>query len=203
MTSSPHQALSFEDALNETLGDVTVLKPDDSAVLDNISARRDNTILEKQLKRAAISDAVKDETNPLSLSLRSAVNPDDMLIFKRPGIQDGVFKNLRLGKYSIEGVIDLQRLRMSESRNQLYKRIMSSHEQGIRTVLVKHGRGAQSTPIPALTKSYVAQWLTELNEVIAFHSAQRQHGGLAATYVLLKKHPNQKLINRERLFKRS
>ena len=36
-----------------------------------------------------------------------------------------------------------------------------------------------------------------MSEVIAFHSAQKQHGSLAATYVLLKKHPDQKLwINR-------
>lgn len=202
MTNNTLQAMSFEDALSETLGEVTQLKDDDSAMLNNISARRNTAMLEKQLKRATISDAVIDQSNPLSLSLRTALQPDDMLIFKRPGIQDGVFKNLRMGKYSIEGVIDLQRLRMSESRDQLYKKLMNSHEQGIRTVLVKHGRGLQSQPIPAVTKSYVAQWLLELDEVIAFHSAQRQHGGLAATYVLLKKHPNQKLINRERLYKR-
>lgn len=203
MTNNTPQSLSFEDALSETLGDVTQLKPDDSALLNNISERRNTAMQEKQLKRAAINDAIIDKANPLSLSLRNAVQPDDMLIFKSSGIQEGVFKNLRMGKYSIDDIIDLQRLKMSESRNELYKKLMSSHEQGIRTVLVKHGRGAQSQPIPALTKSYVAQWLLELEEVIAFHSAQRQHGGLAATYVLLRKHPNQKLINRERLYKRS
>jgi DNA-nicking Smr family endonuclease len=202
MTKIPQQALSFEDALSESLGDVTAITADDTATLSNISARRDTAMLDKQLRRAAISDAVKDESNPLSLSLRSAVLPDDMLIFKRPGIQDGVFKNLRLGKYSIEGVINLQGLRMNDSRSTLYKNLINCREQGIRTVLIKHGRGVQSLPIPALTKSYVAQWLIELDEVIAFHSAQRQHGGLAATYALLKKHPNQKLINRERLYKR-
>ena len=47
-------------------------------------------------------------------------------------------------------------------------------------------------------KSYVNHWLRELDEVIAYHTAQPMHGGFGATYVLLKKHPQQKLINREK-----
>jgi DNA-nicking Smr family endonuclease len=49
-----------------------------------------------------------------------------------------------------------------------------------------------------LKKSYVNHWLRELDEVIAYHTAQPMHGGFGATYVLLKKHPQQKLINREK-----
>jgi DNA-nicking Smr family endonuclease len=51
-------------------------------------------------------------------------------------------------------------------------------------------------------KSYVNQWLREMKMVIAFHTALKQHGGLGAVYVLLKKHPNQKQINREQHQKR-
>jgi DNA-nicking Smr family endonuclease len=64
--------------------------------------------------------------------------------------------------------------------------------------LVRHGLGLQSKPFPAFLKSYVNQWLRQINMVIAFHTAQKQHGGLSSVYVLLKKHPNQKIINRER-----
>ena len=203
MSNSEQEDISFESALSESLGDVTQLSGEESAAFKNLSARRDNEMLAKQLKRAAISEAIQDESNPLSISLRQTVDPDDMLSFKRPGIQDGVFKNLRLGKYGVEALVDLQRLRINDCRNELYQKIQSNHELGVRTLLVKHGRGYNSQPVPALTKSYVAQWLQEMSEVIAFHSAQRLHGSLAATYVLLKKHPNQKQINREKLFRKT
>jgi DNA-nicking Smr family endonuclease len=193
----------FAAALNETMGDVSPIKQDDSAVFTNITARRDQDIQAKQLKRATIIDSNEDDDNPLSLSLRKAIKPEDMLSFKRPGIQDGVYKNLRLGKYALEGRIELQRMRINDCRTELFKRLNEFHDAGVRAVLIKHGRGENSKPIPGYVKSFVAQWLSELDIVIAYHSAQRQHGGLAATYVLLKKHPNQKMINREKFYKRN
>ena len=75
---------------------------------------------------------------------------------------------------------------------------MDCHNKGIRTLLIDHGIGVNTKPFPAFMKSYVNQWLREIKVVIAFHTALKQHGGLASVYVLLKKHPNQKQINRER-----
>ena len=193
---------SFADALGDELGDVKPMAQEDCIAATLMQQKRDKDILAKQLKRAAIMAVDENDTNPLSVSLRSAVKPDDMLSFKRSGIQDGVFKNLRLGKYALEGTIELQRMRIEDARKTLYLHIQKLHQKGMRAILVKHGRGERSTPIPALCKSYVYQWLQELPEVIAFHSAQPRHGSLASTYVLLKKHADQKQINRERLYKR-
>ncbi|WP_100655867.1 DNA endonuclease SmrA [Alteromonas flava] len=194
--------ISFAEALGESLDDITPLKQSDTITAALRQQRRDNELLAKELKRAALIEVADNDNNPLSVSLRHAVKPDDMLNFKRSGIQEGVFKNLRLGKYALEGVIDLRQKRMEEVRSLLFREVQRLHHAGVRAILLKHGRGAQSQPIPALCKSYVNQWLAELNEVIAFHSAQPRHGGLAATYALLKKHPEQKLINRERQQKR-
>ena len=194
------ESFSFADVLGDTLDEIKPLNENDS--VDLKAQRRDAELLAKQLKRASISQSQENDTNPLSITLRSAVKPDDMLSYKKPGIQDGVFKNLRLAKYPIEGVIDLQRLKLDEARTTLYKKTYDLHQQGVRVVLVKHGRGEQSQPIPAVLKSYVYQWCQELEFVIAMHSAQRQHGSFSASYILLKKHPDQKLMNRERLFKR-
>jgi DNA-nicking Smr family endonuclease len=71
----------------------------------------------------------------------------------------------------------------------------------IRTVVIVHGRGEKSNP-PALMKSFVAQWLEQINEVQCAHSAQRFHGGTGAVYVLLKKSADKKIETRERHQKR-
>ena len=64
-------------------------------------------------------------------------------------------------------------------------------------MLIKHGRGARSKPIAAYLKSLVNQWLAQMPEVIAFHSAQIHHGGSASVYVLLKKSEQHKAHNKE------
>jgi DNA-nicking Smr family endonuclease len=53
-------------------------------------------------------------------------------------------------------------------------------------VLIAHGRGEQSAT-PARLKSYVAHWLGQLPEVIAYSSADARHGGTGAVLVLLRK----------------
>jgi DNA-nicking Smr family endonuclease len=53
-------------------------------------------------------------------------------------------------------------------------------------VLIIHGKGGYDGG-PSLLKSQVNHWLKQMPEVLAYHSAVRQHGGLGAVYVLLKR----------------
>ncbi|MCV6604775.1 MAG: Smr/MutS family endonuclease, partial [Porticoccaceae bacterium] len=62
---------------------------------------------------------------------------------------------------------------------------------------VTHGKGEMRHK-PALLKSCVNHWLRQLDVVLAFHTAQRHHGGSGATYVMLRKSDTQKDENRER-----
>ncbi len=135
--------------------------------------------------------------HPLPVDNILPVAPDDFLVYQQPGIQDAVFKNLRMGKYPIEHKISLRGLTIDDSAARVYTEIHRCHEKGVRTLLIEHGKGANSKPFPAFKKSCVKRWLDEMDKVIAYHSAQPQHGGTAATYVMLKKHPLQKQINRE------
>lgn len=185
----------FQDFLQE-LGDVRPLKPDDRVQLTTAQQT-----LAKQLRREALLDNDK-RNNPLTFEGVKPVKPDDYLEYKQAGIQDGVYKNLRQGKYPIEQKLSLSGLNLRDSAQKLYSTLVAAHERGARTLIIQHGKGEQSQPFPALKKSYVNFWLPQLTIVIAFHTAQPQHGGLGATYVLLKKHPNQKLINREKQAKR-
>ena len=171
---------------------------------DNVAQLHDpESALEQKRKRASSQDSIRDKLlNPLSMEGVKPVPPDDFIAFQQPGIQDGVFKKLRLGKYPLENKISLKGISLKESCDRVYQTIKQSHERGVRALLIQHGQGLDSKPFPALKKSYVNHWLRELEEVIAFHTAQPMHGGFGATYVLLKKHPDQKMINRENNRKR-
>ena len=182
------------DSFFAEMQDVKPIISDDKAQLHDPEA----ALAEKQ-KRASLQASIRDKLkNPLSMEGVKHVPPDDFIQFQQPGIQDGVFKKLRLGKYPLEVVISMAGKTLDESRDLLYQNVLSGHEKGVRALLIKHGTGENSKPFPALKKSYVNHWLRELEEVIAFHTAQPMHGGFGATYVLLKKHPQQKLINREK-----
>jgi DNA-nicking Smr family endonuclease len=51
---------------------------------------------------------------------------------------------------------------------------------------VTHGKG-EGREQPARLKSCVNHWLRQFDQVLAFHSAQKTHGGVGATYILVKK----------------
>lgn len=153
--------------------------------------------LAKQQKRQNIELTMQLANNHLSVECIHPLDPYDHLSFKQSGVQDGVFKNLRLGKYKIEGVINLHNQKFEQARSALFKAIIDAHKNGSRTLLIKHGIGLHSKPLPAMLKSYVNQWLTEMPQVLAFHTALPHHGGNGASYVLLKKNEQQKAQNRE------
>ncbi|WP_371192631.1 DNA endonuclease SmrA [Glaciecola sp. SC05] len=158
--------------------------------------------LAQRLKREALEKQVALDDNGLSVEYVKPIDPYDFITYKQDGIQDGVYKNLRLGKYDIDSRLVLKHLSFDDARFSIYDTLKACHERGIRCILIDHGIGMNSKPFPGFMKSYVNQWLREMNMVIAFHTALKQHGGLGAVYVLLKKHPNQKQINREQHQKR-
>jgi DNA-nicking Smr family endonuclease len=116
------------------------------------------------------------------------LDPFDILSFTRPGVQHGVFKNLRLGKYDIHSALDLHGKTVEQSRQAVWGFIKDCCKQGVRCGLITHGKG-QGREEPAKLKSCVNHWLPQIDAILAFHSAQKQHGGLGATYVLFKKSP--------------
>jgi DNA-nicking Smr family endonuclease len=183
----------------EQMQDVKPLKQDKKVNLRHKSQES----LAQRLKREALEKQVALDDNGLSIEHVEPIDPHDFITYKQDGIQDGVYKNLRLGKYEIDTRLSLKHLKFDDARLTLYSTLSQCHERGIRSILIDHGIGLHSKPFPGFIKSYVNQWLREMNIVIAFHTALKQHGGLGATYVLLKKHANQKLINRERHQKRA
>ncbi|MBB5322820.1 DNA endonuclease SmrA [Marinobacter oulmenensis] len=150
--------------------------------------------LERQ--RAAVDMPVRDN-NPLTSSMVEPLTARDVLSWQRPGVQHGVFKKLRLGHYAIEARLDLHRMTVEEARREVFSFINDCVRYGLRSVIILHGKGERNPDGIAQIKSHLAKWLPELDSVLAFHSAQKHHGGTGAVYVMVRKGDRDKQRNRE------
>lgn len=161
---------------------------------------RDSSV---ELRREAAVRAATVDNNTLSDAEIAALDPWYVLEFKRPGVQNGVYRKLRQGRYEQEARLDMHRLTRPQARRELYDFIEQCHELGLRSVLIVHGKGERKPERErtAVLKGYVDYWLREIALVQAFHSAQPRHGGTGAVYVLLRKSERQKQKNRERFLK--
>jgi DNA-nicking Smr family endonuclease len=182
-----------DDSFEHFMEDVKPLKEDTHV---HFNGPKESS-LTQELKRQAINQNSLEKFNYLSVEGISPVSPDDILEYKQPGIQDGVYKKLRLGKYGIDKSINIQQTPFEKARTLVFDTIMSAHNDGNRTILLKHGLGLYSKPFAGFLKSATNHWLKEIPEVIAFYSAQKRHGGLSAVYVLIKKNRQDKIANRE------
>lgn len=180
----------------QMMGDVKPLY-NDTAELKKIHHTSDAQLA----KQAAATWLTEQEPEYLSIDYAPPIKPEHIIEFKRNGVQEGVYRKLRLGKYPIQAKLDLHRRTLKQARDEVVIFLKQCIRMDIRTVLIVHGRGERSNP-PAQMKSYLAQWLEQIKEVQCVHSAQQFHGGTGAVYVLLKKSQEKKLENRERHQKR-
>ncbi len=153
-----------------------------------------------QHRRAAAVTGRPVDNNILSEEGIEPLDPWYVLEFKRPGIQNGVFRRLRQGRYEAEAQLDLHRMTVTIARKELFQFIEDCYRLGLRTILLIHGKG--ETPSErgkcSILKGCADHWLRQLEPVQAFHSARPQHGGTGAVYILLRKSEKKKRENRER-----
>ena len=158
-----------------------------------------STVTEAQLARQKAAEmSLEEDENYLATEYVEFIKPMDLMEYKKPGVQEGVFKKLRLGKYDVDAVLNLHHLSLKQARNALFEFVKDCLKRNIRTVLIQHGTGKDSKPHPAVLKSYVNKWLQQIPEVLAFHTAIKAHGGYGASYLLLRKSDEKKQQNRER-----
>ncbi|MDF1629599.1 MAG: DNA endonuclease SmrA [Alcanivoracaceae bacterium] len=169
--------------------------PDEPVVVT--PTRSSPTLSQLARRQAADSDLAGAPREPLSLPEQvTEVGPHDLVGLKKNGVQEGVYRKLRLGKYEPQSRLDLHRVTLRDARVQVIDFLNTGYQHGLRTVLITHGKGHHSVT-PGRMKSYVLHWLEEWDLVLAFHSAKPWHGGAGATYVLLRKAPDASLRNRE------
>jgi len=190
-----------DNVFSAEMADVVPLKRDPRvAVRPRSQAERDSSL---ELRRQAAVQNPEHDRNTLT---EGGIVPLDawyVLEFKRPGVQNGVFRRLKQGRYESEARLDLHRLTAAAARKEMFEFIEESHQLGLRTVLIIHGKGQTSAEKErsSILKGCTDRWLRELDVVQAFNSAQPQHGGTGAVYVLLRKSEEKKRENREKFAK--
>lgn len=141
--------------------------------------------------------------NFLTLGFLELLPLAEPLAFQREGVQQGVIDKLRSGKYSRQASINLLRQPVEQCRQMLFSFIRQAERDGLRNLVIVHGKGREEQSHPNVVRSYLARWLTEFDSVQAFCVALPHHGGSGACYVALRKSDEARLDNRERHAKRS
>ena len=114
------------------------------------------------------------------------LSAESVLSYGKNNVAFRQFMQLKQGLLKIEHRIDLHGLTIEQARDKLWQSVMFACQNQLRLVLIIHGKGGYDGG-PSLLKSHVNHWLKQMPEVLAYHSAARQHGGLGAVYVLLKR----------------
>ncbi|WP_334223728.1 Smr/MutS family protein [Thiosocius teredinicola] len=125
-----------------------------------------------------VGDEQEDELADL------AIETGEFLEFRRPGIQNRLFRDLQRGVIEPEGTLDLHGLRVHEAKPALVRFLNYHRDIGRRCVRIIHGKGRGSGQQPVL-KQKTNQWLRQREDVLAFATAPRWDGGTGAVYVLL------------------
>jgi len=163
-------------------------------------ARPEPTAAQQERRDAAegkAGTAGSVDPNYFTLGEAEQVHPRETLAWKKDGVQNEVFKKLKAGRYQLDGTLDLHRHTVREARQALFDFLELARRKGWRTLLISHGRGERSAT-PARIKSFVAHWLTQVPDIIAYHSAARHEGGTGAVYVMLRKTAEAREAARER-----
>lgn len=184
--------MSDEDFINMLGGDVERMEFEKRVEVK----KNEGSDVDKSARREAAENLSQPTVDPLSNDPAIMLRANDILIYQKPGVQHGVFKNLRLGKYQIDARLDLHQMVVEQARKTVYEFIEDCVANDVRVALITHGKG-EGRAVPALLKSHVNHWLPQLETVLAFHSAQNWHGGNGATYVLLKKSKEKKAQAKE------
>ena len=191
----PGENTEDDDLFADAMQDVQPLSkgkkalPKGKPVVSTIATENRRLSAEGKLKSAI-------DENYLTLAEVPPRAPLEFLEWKKVGVQNAVFERLRKGLYEVDGTLDLHRKTVKEARVMVFDFLAMALRRQWRNLLISHGKG-EASKTPGRLKSYLAAWLEQHEEVNAFCSAQRKRGGVGSVYVLLRKSPEEKELNRE------
>jgi len=157
-----------------------------SEMADVKPIKSDKVNLQQAKKRAPRQNISPKSSQDFRLSTDHAPECGVHLSFNRPGVNKAQLKNLRTGKMPAEASLDLHGCTAEDARIALLEFMNECEQQQYKLVIIVHGKGFGSADKKAVIKPLVNKWLRELENVLAFHSAQPRDGGTGSVYVLLK-----------------
>lgn len=190
-----------DEVFSEAMSDVVRRKSEPRVDLSRNRPSASDPSIEH--RRRAAATASEYDRNTLTESHILPLDAWYVLSFQRPGVQNGVFRKLKQGRYEAQSRLDLHRMTAAVARREIFEFIGESYQLGLRSVLIIHGKGESKAEQArsSILKGCVDHWLRELESVLAFHSAQPRDGGTGAAYVLLRKSEEKKRENREKFSK--
>ncbi len=149
---------------------------------------KDASVAYRREKAQESSELIVDG---LSTSQDKFLEPEETVLFALPGVQLRLIKRMKAGHLGWDAGLDLHGFSTDHAREELYQFMQSCQRQGLRSLIIIHGKAYTEPGKPALLKTYVTDWLRQMDSVLAFCSAQPQDGGSGALYVLLKRQRDQ------------
>jgi DNA-nicking Smr family endonuclease len=128
-----------------------------------------------------------NETLPLRLPGISGISGDSVLSYRRDGVQDRVFQQLKRGKLDCRSRLDLHGTTVEQAYAEVTRFLQGAQDAGLDCILIIHGQGYRSANGVPVLKQNLDYWLRNEYKVLAFHSATPADGGKGAVYVLLRK----------------
>jgi len=115
------------------------------------------------------------------------------------GLDPRLVRKLRQGDFSRQASLDLHGMITEDAQAEVERFVATAVRDGLRCLLIIHGRGRNSPGQVSVLKDRLKQWLTRgklARVVLAFATARPHDGGPGALYVLLRrargpKHPLQ------------
>ena len=154
--------------------------------------KRDRVILDAPKPSPRPRQRELDEAAVIGELLHGPLAIDDWLdlggadSFVRSGLSRTVLRDLRRGRWSIQGHVDLHGMNRHEAREQVTEFVAESLAAGKRCLRIVHGRGHGSPGREAILRQLVKVWLGRCKDVLAFCHAPPSDGGDGALWVLLK-----------------
>ena len=151
--------MNDEDLFFKEVADVKPLVSNQKVAL-----RKSGISLEQsQARKDAASLEAKKEDFFSTASLE-ILDPYVALAYKGNGVQDGVFRRLKQGKYTSHGQLDLHKMTVEKARREVFDFIVEAVQHDLRCVTIVHGKGMSGDKGPVL-KTYVNNWLPQMDDV--------------------------------------
>lgn len=110
----------------------------------------------------------------------------DVLHYRAPGVQDGVWRKLRRGAFRVRADLDLHGHNRETAYREVAAFLAECQARDARCVRIVHGKGNGSPNSGPVIKTLLDGWLRRRRDVLAFCSARPHDGGTGAVYVLLR-----------------
>lgn len=110
---------------------------------------------------------------------------EDGLSFRRPEVGPDVPRDLRRGRWSVVGQIDLHGMFVEEARDAVVDFLKRARSTDRLCVRIIHGKGNGSPDRQSVLREKVRRWLRQREEVLAFAEARENDGGAGVTLVRL------------------